>query len=144
MNGSQHSEHPHLRALSSPTCVPSCLKRHAPWAIMCCPLLYLEPNSQHMDANWGSDVRRICSRSWVAFTAPSCLRHFAPVAPDSHAGLRGRGFSFSFGNCTHPGFRPNIFHQVLYCFFFLFFICFVVLRVNSDVMQWNLSAVHIC
>lgn len=25
---------------------------HAPWAIICCPLVNLEPNSQHMDTRW--------------------------------------------------------------------------------------------
>lgn len=86
MNGSQSSECHHLAALSLLACVHSRFKRHVPWAIMCCPLLYLEPHSQHMDANWVlTTAVSVPARGWPSQPVP--LEMFVPVAPDSHAGL---------------------------------------------------------
>lgn len=80
-------------------CVHSCLKRHAPWAIMCCPLLYLEPNSQHMDTNWAlASTISAPAPVWPPSLLPPLPilhRMFVPVAPYLHATLKRRGVSLA-------------------------------------------------
>lgn len=113
-------------------CVHSCLKRHAPWAIMCCPLLYLEPRSQHMDTNWAlASTISAPAPVWPPSPLPPVpfLRGmFVPVAPYLHATLRRRGVSltgetegfsdnFSCGKGTQTWFS---------LFFSLSFVCLFV------------------
>lgn len=111
-------------------CVHSCFKRHAPWAIMCCPLLNLEPNSQHMDTNWLL-TSTISAPVWPP--GSPAREMFVPVAPYLHAALRRRGVAFSgqtgfsktplLGNAHRQGFTQSLNGN-----------CHLFLNVNSDVM----------
>lgn len=124
VNECESSECPHYTAICLRVCVHSCLKRHAPWAIMCCPLLFLEPGSQHMDTNWAL-ASTICAPAAVWPPSPlrwlpgqscmGCLFQLLLIYTQ-HSGegvrpfpVKQKGFQrtfFSFGKCKQAQFSP--------------------------------------